>query len=195
MKKMILIAAPPAAGKNYVSELICRALGDVAYLDKDDLGILLRRSFDLCGEERNMDGGFYLQNLREAEYETLFDLAFSALRFSDTVVVNAPLLKEVRDEAYMRHLKTRTAQLGAELVLVWVVASDGACYERMQSRASARDTGKLARWEEYGRGIDRTPPRGLEDTGAVDVLFAFDNESAERAEIALGALLEALEAR
>ena len=52
-----------------------------------------------------MDGAFYLQNLRSAEYATLFDLAFSALRFSDLVLVNAPFLKEVRDVEYMRGLK------------------------------------------------------------------------------------------
>ena len=40
---------------------------------------------------------FYLKNLRSAEYATLFDLAFSALRFSDLVLVNAPFLKEIRD--------------------------------------------------------------------------------------------------
>ena len=50
MKKLILVAAPPACGKNYVSELICKALGNISYFDKDDLSILLRRSFELCEE-------------------------------------------------------------------------------------------------------------------------------------------------
>ena len=63
MKKMILVAAPPACGKNYVSDLICKAIGQIAYFDKDDLGVLLRRSFTLCGESIDMDGKFYLQNL------------------------------------------------------------------------------------------------------------------------------------
>ena len=66
VKKIILVAAPPACGKNYASELICKALGNISYFDKDDLGTLLRRSFALCREELNMDGDFYLQNLRYA---------------------------------------------------------------------------------------------------------------------------------
>lgn len=58
MKRIILVVAPPACGKNYVSELICDALGNVSYFDKDDLSILLRRSFELCGESIDMDGDY-----------------------------------------------------------------------------------------------------------------------------------------
>jgi len=39
MKKMILVAAPPACGKNYVSELISKEIGQISYFDKDDLSI------------------------------------------------------------------------------------------------------------------------------------------------------------
>lgn len=70
---------------------------NVVYLDKDDLGRLVRRSFALSGEAVDMDGAFYFQNLRSDEYAALMDLAFSALRFADKVLVNAPFLKEVRD--------------------------------------------------------------------------------------------------
>ncbi len=177
MKKIILVGAPPACGKNYVSGLICNALGRVSYFDKDELSVLLRRSFELCGEAVNMDGDFYSENLHSAEYETLFNLAFSALRFSDTVLVNAPLLKESRDAEYMRALKERAGKLGAELIFVWVVASSGVRYERMKARGSDRDTAKLARWEEYSRSTDCSVPSELEICGAVDRLFVFDNES------------------
>ena len=195
MKKLILVAAPPACGKNYVSELICNTLGNITYLDKDDLSILLRRSFELCGENINMDGAFYLQNLRSAEYATLFDLAFSALRFSDLVLVNAPFLKEIRDVDYMRGLKERVGQLGAELILVWVVASSSACYERMKSRNSDRDIMKLAQWEEYVRKTDYSVPQTLETSAAVDKLFVFDNENNETATDSLEKLLEILGGR
>ena len=174
---MILVAAPPACGKNYVSDLICKAIGQIAYFDKDDLGVLLRRSFALCGESIDMDGKFYLQNLRFAEYETLFKLAFSALRYSDAVLINAPLLKEVQDAEYMSALKKKANEQGASLILVWVTASKAACYERMKARGSDRDTLKLASWEEYAQKTDYSVPRALETAGAVDTLFVFDNES------------------
>lgn len=189
---MILVGAPPACGKNYVSGLICEALGRVSYFDKDELGALLRRSFELCGERVNMDGGFYLENLRSAEYETLFDLAFSALRYTDTVLVNAPLIKESRDAEYMRGLKTRAGKLGAELIFVWVVASSEVRYERMKARGSDRDAMKLASWDEYSRGLDCSAPTELERCRAVDRLFIFDNESRATAEQSLRKFLDML---
>ena len=69
MKKMILVAAPPACGKNYVSELICNAVGNISYFDKDDLNPLLRKSFALCKENVDMDGEFYLENEKPAYYK------------------------------------------------------------------------------------------------------------------------------
>jgi hypothetical protein len=189
---MILVAAPPACGKNYVSDLIGKAMGQISYFDKDDLSVLLRRSFELCGEDLNMDGDFYLQNLRSAEYETLFSLAFSALRFSDVVLVNAPFLKEIRDAEYMRGLREMAGQLGAELILVWVIASSGVCYERMKARSSDRDAIKLAQWEKYVQQVDYSAPQSLVESSAVDKLFVFDNENDEIATGSLRKLLEIL---
>lgn len=189
MKKIILVAAPPACGKNYVSELICGALQNVSYFDKDDLAPLIRRSFELCEEKMDMDGRFYLEKLRDAEYATLFKFAFSALRFSDMVLVNAPLLKEVRDREFMNKLRQSAIDHGAELILVWVIASSGTCYERMKARNSDRDAMKLLEWEKYVQQVDYSVPSALETCGAVDRLFVFDNENDEAAKVSLERLL------
>ena len=191
-KKLILIAAPPACGKNYVAELICNSFESIVYLDKDDLAKLLRRSFELSGETVNMDGEFYLKNLRTVEYGTLMDLAFSALRFSDKVLVNAPFLREVRDVNYMRGLKHSAEKLGAELILVWVLASANACYERMKKRNSNRDQIKLSNWDEYLKTTDRSVPKELEEFSAFDKLFVFDNENDKTAKASLENFLNML---
>ena len=192
MKKIIFVAAPPACGKNYVSELICGALQNISYFDKDDLEPLLRRSFELCGEKVDMDGRFYLEKMRDAEYATLFKIAFSALRFSDTVLVNAPLLKEVRDPNFMYKLRKRAIEHGAELILVWVIASSDTCYERMKARNSDRDAMKLLEWEKYVQQVDYSAPSALETCGAVDRLFVFDNENDKVAKNSLERLLDIL---
>lgn len=192
MKKLILVAAPPACGKNYVSELIGNCLRNVVYLDKDDLGRLVRRSFALSGEAVDMDGTFYLQNLRSDEYATLMDLAFSALRFADKVLVNAPFLKEVRDVKYMQGLKEAARKIDAELILVWVVASTEACYQRMKARNSSRDQMKLADWEDYLQKTDRSIPKELEECAAVDRLFLFDNEDGKTAMASLERFINVL---
>ena len=162
-KRMILVAAPPAHGKNYVSELLCRALGAVSYFDKDDLAPLLSRAFSLSDEAFDMDGDFYRENLRAAEYETLMGQALSALRFSDTVLVNAPFSSEVRDGAYMRALKAKANALDASLIVVWVEASDDACRARMEKRAAKRDAGKLMDFDAYRSRIDSSAPSALID--------------------------------
>ena len=173
-KKLILVAAPPACGKTYVSEFISRSVEHIVYLDKDDLADLLRRSFELCGEKLDMDGQFYVENLRSVEYSTILHIAFSTLRFEDLVLLNAPLSKEVRDSDYMRSLKKRAASLDAELVLVWVTAPPKVCYERMKKRNSDRDTLKLQNWDEYVKKIDYSAPTKLMEDKAVDSLIVFD---------------------
>ena len=189
-KKLILVAAPPACGKTYVSEIIARAAGHIVYLDKDDLSDLIRRSFELCEESLNMDGEFYSKNLRPYEYSTILHIAFSTLRFEELVLLNAPLSREVRDSEYMRSLKKRAASLDAELVLIWVTAPLDVCYERMKKRNSDRDTLKLENWDEYVKKIDYTAPAKLIDDEAVDRLIVFDTANEDAFSFSLEKTLE-----
>ena len=160
---------------------------------EDDLAPLMRRAFSLCGEDFNLDGPFYRQNLRPVEYETLLDLAFSTLRYAETVLVNAPFGREVRDPLRMRQLKERAGALDAQLILVWVSAPLAVCHARMQARNADRDRGKLADWEAYASGIDYSPPQILSDAGSVDRLMIFDNTDLQTAGLSLSRLLKMLE--
>ena len=178
-KKLILVALPPACGKTFVSEHIAKELKHIVYLDKDDLAVILRRAFELCGEELNMDGEFYSRNLRAYEYSTIINIAFSTLRFEELVLLNAPLSREVRDVEYMKGLKSRAEELGAELVLIWVTTPVSVCRERMAKRNSDRDTLKLEAWDEYVKNIDYSAPLLLREENAVDRFIVFDNESDE----------------
>lgn len=192
IKKLILVAAPPAHGKDFVAKRIGELVYGTAYLDKDTLAPLLHRAFALAGESVDMDGAFYHEKLKDAEYETLMDLALSALEMTDSVVVNAPFLQQVRDEAYMKGLKARANALGAELLLVWVSVSDGVCYERMRARNAERDRQKLLNFAEYRRTVDASAPLLLQETEAVDQLIVFDNENEKSFDISLKAVLEAV---
>ena len=189
-KKLILVASPPACGKTYVSELISKALGHIVYLDKDDLADLLRCSFSLCGEPLDMDGKFYIENLRPSEYASFIRIALSALRFEDSVILNAPFGKEVRDTEYMRELKDKANGLGAELILVWVTAPPEVCYARMKKRNSDRDALKLQNWDEYVKTVNYRAPKELESKGAVDRLIIFDSTDDASVEASLAKTLE-----
>ena len=179
-KKIIIVAAPPACGKNYVSERLARALGNAAYIDKDDLSGFVDLIFNLTGNEANRDGEFFINNVRSEEYRVLERLALSTARFSDTVIINAPYLSEVRNPDYMRALKEKVNKIGASLVLLWVtLQSSDIIYQRMKKRSAERDAWKLENFKTYISGINLTPPCELLDASAVDKLIIFDNSSSE----------------
>ncbi len=184
-KKLILVAAPPASGKNAVTGRLAQALGHAAVFDKDDLCPLVSRAFDLTGNERDMDGIFYREKLRDAEYGTLFRLALSALAFEENVIVNAPLGKEIRDETFMAGLKKDAAEKGAALYVVWLLSSPALCRERMAKRGAERDRKKLADFESYAKTVRYDPPFALAEAGAVDRLILFDTASPEASERSL----------
>ncbi len=175
-KQLILVASPPACGKTYVSKLIAKSLDHIVYLDKDDLSDIVRAGFAAAGQELDMDGSFYIENLRSAEYSTILNIAFSTLQFEDRVILNAPFGKEVRDNEYIKILKDKANQNGADLLLIWVTVPESVCYERMKTRDSERDTLKLKNWDEYVSKINYNPPYELEEKGAVDKLIVFNNK-------------------
>ena len=191
-KKIIFVAAPPASGKTYVAERLAGAMEHAAYIDKDDLADLLRAAFKTSGNEVNMDGEFYINNLRPSEYSTLLHIAFSVLRFEDAVIVGAPFGKEVRDAEYISGLKARANALSAELILLWVSAPRELCYERMKARSSDRDVLKLQNFEEYAKKINYTPPYELAERGAVDRFVVFDTTSEDAFEKSLNYTLDIL---
>ena len=191
-KQLILVASPPASGKTYLSELLAKSVGHAVYLDKDDLADLLHEAFRRAGRDIDMDGEFYTKNLRPAEYSTILNIAFSALRFEDRVILNAPFAKEVRDSGYMSDLKTRANALGAELILIWINSNADICRERMAKRNSPRDRLKLQDFEEYVKSINFSPPLELENEKAVDRLIIFDTTSDEGFNRSLSSTVEIL---
>jgi len=174
-KKLIMVASPPACGKTYVSELIAKTVGHVVCLDKDDLRELVEASFAAAGQPFDMDSEFYRNNLRDADYATVLNIAYSTLRFEDIVLANSPFGREVRSIERMRAIKEKANALGAELMLIWVTAPPEVAYERMKKRNSDRDTLKLQNWEEFVKKQNFTPPYELEESGAVDKFIVFDS--------------------
>lgn len=189
-KKLILVAAPPACGKTYVSKKIANAVNNMVYLDKDDLSALVRACFSIGGKALDMDGDFYKNNIRAAEYKTLMDIALSALRFNSYVLVNAPFGKEIRDTDYIKDLKEKANKEGSLLLLIWVTAPLDVCFERMKKRNSDRDALKLKDWDNYVKKINYNPPYELEKSGAVDQFMIFDTSNPQTQETALDKVLK-----
>ena len=171
-KTLILVAGPPASGKNRVSAELARGLGHAAVIDKDDLCPLVSRIFDLTGNERDMDGIFCREHIHDAEYETLLLLARSALAYEDCAIANAPFGREIRDPVWLSALRDSLREDGAALAVLFLLADPACCHERMLLRGAERDRKKLADYDSYASGVRYEPPAGIED--AVDLLAVID---------------------
>ena len=176
MKHLILVTSPPASGKTFVSKQLAKRFRNIVYLDKDALVPLSNRIFLAGNEEINRSSAFFEENIRNYEYIAILDIAFEALEYADLVLINAPFTREVRDNDYIRDLKAKLSELGAELTVVWVETDIEVSHKRMIARNSPRDTWKLAHWDEYVAGRNYSTPTIPELS---DCLVKFYNSNSE----------------
>ena len=100
-KKLILVTSPPACGKTFITKNLARALNNCVYLDKDDLIILSKQIYKVAGEPFDRSSKFFQENIRDAEYLAILEIAFNALNYNDTVLINAPFKTEIRDQEWL----------------------------------------------------------------------------------------------
>ena len=179
-KKLILITSPPACGKTYVAKNLAKALNNCVYLDKDDLIILSRKIFEVAGEPFDRSSDFFHKWIRDAEYDAIMEVGLDALNYNDTVILNAPFKKEIRDQKWLQDTREKLAKLNAELVLIWIHTDIEVVHQRMVSRNSERDTQKIEHWDEYVATQDYTAPKDVPE------MFVFENSSEDEFEKSIG---------
>lgn len=177
MKRLILVSSPPACGKTYISKQLAKSLKHVVYLDKDTLIPLSKQIFRVAKKPYDRSSDFFEEQVRDYEYEVILDLGCQALEYADTVMINAPFTREIRDHGYMRALRARLNAVGAKLTVIWVTTSPEVCHSRMLRRNSDRDGYKLKHWDEYVRTVDFAPPDYSAAPDACDELLQFYNSS------------------
>lgn len=192
MKKLILVTSPPACGKTYISKQLAKAMHGLVYLDKDTLIPLSKQIFKVANEEYNRSSDFFEENIRNEEYEVVLDLAMEALEYNDNVLINAPFTREIRDKAYIDHLKEVLKERDAKLVIVWVITDKEVCHQRMIERASDRDKWKLDNWDEYIASCNFDIPDTIMDPEDDLGLLLFHNSSEEEFNASLKEISEKL---
>jgi tRNA uridine 5-carbamoylmethylation protein Kti12 len=194
MKRLILVTSPPASGKTYISKQLAKALKHVVYLDKDTLIVLSHQIFKVANAEVNRSSDFFEEHIRNAEYDAILALAMEALEYEETVLINAPFTREIRDINFIDTLKQQLAEKGAVLSIVWVITDIDVVKSRMIERNSPRDTWKLQNWDEYIAEVNFDIPSSLDDPNIADDLLLFHNSSEEEYLASMKATLSVLEA-
>ena len=179
-KKLILITSPPACGKTFVAKNLAKALNNCVYLDKDDLIVLSKKIFEVAGAPFDRSSDFFHEWIRDAEYDAIMEVGLDAINYNDTVILNAPFKKEIRDQKWLQDLREKLAKLGAELVLIWIHTDIEVVHQRMVSRNSERDTWKIEHWDEYVATQDYTAPENVPE------MFVFENSSEDEYEKSIG---------
>ena len=170
-KKLILVTSPPACGKTFVTKNLARALNNCVYLDKDDLIVLSKQIYKVAGEPFDRSSDFFHEHIRDAEYDAILEVAFSAISYNDTVLINAPFKKEVRSQEWLAMMRKKLAAKNAELCIVWVHTDIDIVHQRMVTRNSERDTWKIEHWDEYVATQNYDPPQNVPE------LFIFKNSN------------------
>lgn len=189
-KRMIFVTSPPACGKTKLSKKIATEMKHIVYLDKDSLIPLSKQIFAVAGEPYNRSSDFFEKEIRDYEYIVTVDMALEALKYEDTVLVNAPFTREIRDMDYINSLKAKLAEVNAKLSVVWIVTDPEVCHQRMIDRASDRDTWKLEHWDEYISSVNFEIPENLRDPDDDESLILYHNSTDEMAEESFAKLMK-----
>ncbi len=179
-KKLIIVSAPPASGKTYVSMKLAESLAHVTYLDKDSLVPLSNVAYKIAGLPVEREGEFFKKNIRDVEYDVILEMAFTALHYEDIVLINAPFTSELHHPEYIEGLRKKLKEeYNAHLVIVWVVCDIETVKARMIARNSDRDVFKIKNFDSWVKTQDFNIPTYLKVEGDPYSLVIFDNSNDE----------------
>ncbi|BCJ64612.1 AAA family ATPase [Polymorphospora rubra] len=153
--RIILIGGYPGSGKTELGRIIARQTG-WAILDKDTTTRpVVEAALERLGQSpHDRESETYLTAIRPAEYEALIAALTENLQCGVSVIVTAPFVKELRDEAWCDRLAATVTTHGGTLQVIWVRCDPDTMHTYIRRRGAARDDYKLAHWTKYVKGLE-----------------------------------------
>ncbi len=171
--RLILFAGHAGTGKSTLAKkalpLIIEKTGeDFFFLDKDTAyGAFSAHVMELTTQNPNdRDSPFYLENLRDWEYQGLIDIARENLILGVNVILVGPFSREIQS-GRMFDAQALGVPRQTTIQIAWIDLDEAEAKKRMEKRADPRDEWKLAHWEQYTKRRTEPPTHAL--------LHRFDN--------------------
>ena len=173
--RLILFAGHAGTGKSTLAKkalpLIIEKTGeDFFFLDKDTVyGAFSAHVMQLNTQNPNdRDSPFYLENLRDWEYQGLIDTARENLLLGVNVILVGPFSKEIQS-GRMFNPKALGLPPETSMQIAWIDLAELEAKKRMEKRADPRDEWKLTHWGQYAKR--RTEPPAHPNLHRFDNLF------------------------
>jgi len=151
----ILIGGYAGSGKTELGRILARNTS-WPILDKDTTTRnVVEAALETLGQSpHDRESQTYLQVIRPAEYQALSATMIENLQCGVSVIVTAPFIREFSDQAWCDRLQADIAALGADCEAVWVRCDPATMRTYLRRRGAARDSWKLANWEQYLSGLN-----------------------------------------
>ena len=155
--RLILFAGHAGTGKSTLAKkalplIVAKSGEDFFFLDKDTVyGAYSAHVMELTTHDsHDRDSPYYLENLRNWEYQGLIDIARENLQLGVNVILVGPFSQEIQS-GRMFDPTALGIPPQTRIQIAWIDLAEDEAKRRMQKRVNPRDDWKLAHWEQYAK--------------------------------------------
>lgn len=156
--KFVIVAGFAGSGKTMVGKALSKLL-KYTYLDKDSItsrytDYILTKMGSNSGDR---ESDLYVNEIRDIEYKTSFDLCMENLELGNSVILSIPFIEEIRDYGELEKLIDiqELNQYRVDIKVIWIKHNIHLEHVHVLERKATRDRYKLAHWEEYSKKINQ----------------------------------------